>query len=200
MSLKKIRAVLSFWTAPSKSWTSEKSITSENIFNGYEYTVGGGYLWLTHIEYDYDYSVSGNKFVKCAYVSNPSNWNDAGIFYNNYEIYYTNSNAYKTDYYSQYNILYRNASAKDSVIIGSAAPVFVHTLVTNHSYDEVKNYTVAQWESHAKEVGTKVIDFDPYDRTKRYDIPENTIEPGQCYVIIAHYANDTALKSEVMVW
>ena len=35
--------------------------------------------------------------------------------------------------------------------------------------------------------------------SQRYDIPVGQITAGQCYCVIAHYATNKAIQSEVMV-
>ena len=87
----------------------------------------------------------------------------------------------------------------DTVDILSDGPVFVHTLVTNKPYYECKNWTVKQWEYYKKHVGEEVLPFTSSSTTPQtYMIPAG-IEKGECYVIIAHYANGHVAKSSVMV-
>ena len=134
-------------------------------------------------------TISGSYFVKLATKR------DKNIY--GYKIYYTGS--YSGD--GSCNLLYANGSAKDSMVVSSDAPVFVHTIVTKYQYDECKNWNAEQWECLTQELNTalnpKQFAFSD-GHPKRYDIPMSDIESGSCYVVVAHYADDTVLMSEVM--
>ena len=134
-------------------------------------------------------TISGSYFVKLATKR------DNNIY--GYKIYYTGS--YSGD--GSCNLLYANGSAKDSMAVSSDAPVFVHTIVTKYQYDECKNWNAEQWECLTQELNTalnpKQFAFSD-GHPKRYDIPMSDIESGSCYVVVAHYADDTVLMSEVM--
>ena len=168
-------------------------------------------------EYPYekrDYSISGSKFVKVLLKADTpyfeGNADEYGHHdnkeystrtsmnvYRNYEIYYTGYGSERGS--GNYNVLYKNGTSKESVVVASDAPVYIHTLVTNSPYSEAKDFTRAQWECRDG-IGTKQINFTTGNHDPiRYNIPTNQIQSGQCYVVIAHYADDSVLMSEVMV-
>lgn len=139
------------------------------------------------------YSVSGNKFVKVRYVRKVFDW-----YHDNYEIYYAGSEEGS----DASNLLYPTFNSKSSMAISSDAPVFIHTLVTNHSYNDCKKWTYSEWESFPKELNPQQLNFNFSSKPQRYDIPmdgADGIQSGQCYVVIAHFANGDIQMSEVMV-
>lgn len=165
-----------------------------------------------------NYAITGTQFLKVRFLSNDPELDGKGFepycygddkkystrtsadIYNNYEIYYT---GYDTGDGSvrgtgKYNMLYKNGTSKESVVLASDAPVLIHTLVTSAPYSEAKEYSRAQWES-LKEIGTKQINFTTTNHDPlRYNIPTGEIQSGQSYIVIAHYADDSILMSEVM--
>ena len=154
-------------------------------------------------------SISVSKsFLKFHYVSDLNNRNQSGYKINNNQSVscgYDNYQIFYADTYSgtgEYNMLFANGNSKDSIIVASDAPVFVHTLATSLSYSECKNYTVGQWESFSREVNSKQITFSSSDKTpRRFDIligGEGGVKEGECYIVIAHYADDSIIMSEVM--
>ena len=142
---------------------------------------------------DITYSVTGSKFVKVRYVRKKSYHCQ-----DNYEIYYAGTESCT----NAYNLLYSNGNSKTSMAVSSDAPVFVHTLATGHSYEECKNWSLSEWESFPREINPQKFTFDSSDRPKRYDIPmggTTGVQSGECYIVIAHYADNSVLMSEVMV-
>ena len=99
-----------------------------------------------------------------------------------------------------YDLILSNGSEKDSVAISSDAPVFVQTMVTSKDYSTVKNWSTDKWEFRAKSIGEEQITFSSNDHSpKKYKIPvDDEIESGNCYVVIAHFADGTTTKSQVM--
>ncbi len=92
-----------------------------------------------------------------------------------------------------------NGSSKESLVINSDAPVFVHTVVTSIPYDECKEWEASEWLYYKEEFGHKILDFSPTSSPKVYNIPVSEIEKGKCYVVIAHYSDNHVLVSDVMV-
>ena len=44
----------------------------------------------------------------------------------------------------------------------------------------------------------KLLDFTPEDHgLQKYSIPVDEIEPGECYVVVAHFADGSSVKSRV---
>ncbi len=99
------------------------------------------------------------------------------------------------------DLLLQNGNSSDSVAIQSDAPVFVHTLITDEPYEVCKDWTITEWETQKKHIGNEIL---PPEGTSgiyslRYDIPIEQIKTGQCYCVIAHYATNKILQSQVMV-
>lgn len=99
------------------------------------------------------------------------------------------------------DLLLQNGNSADSVAIQSDAPVFIHTLITDEPYEVCKDWTITEWETQKKHIGNEIL---PPEGTSgiyslRYDIPVEQIKTGQCYCVIAHYATNKILQSQVMV-
>lgn len=73
-------------------------------------------------------------------------------------------------------------------LIASDSPVFVHTVVTDKSYDECSGWSVEEWESAGESKNIKYLYFDTNNTNqKKYTIPDE-IESNSCYVVIVHFA------------
>ena len=132
---------------------------------------------------------NGARFVKFHNIRK-----DFGNWWDYYEICYTGEYSQDNDY----NLLFFNGSNQSSVAVSSNAPVLVCTLSTTRPYNECKNWTIAQWQTFPKEIDIKEFSFETPGITKRYNIPVDKINEGECYVVIAHYADGSAQKTEVM--
>ena len=117
------------------------------------------------------------------------------------------SNCYCPPYYfytgqkssGEYDLLFTNGSSKTSVAIQSDAPVFVHTVTTEKPYSECKDWSAEDWEFFKKHIGDKYITFSADEHNpKRYSIPVDQIAENECYVVIAHFADNHVEMSEVM--
>ena len=109
--------------------------------------------------------------------------------------YYTGATKNSGDY----DYIIKNGSSKTSVLIASDAPTFVHTLVTKYPMSECQNWSVERWEHNHKHIGDKQISFTAENTTaKKYTIPVSQMDDGDCYVVIAHFADGTSAISEVM--
>ena len=174
-NLGKVKPV-EFFKFNNNEWdsTPEKTISTDSI----EYTT-------SHYELkaDLDLTIKGSYFRK-ATSHRESKYG--------YKIFYTGP--YTGD--GSYNLLYANGNGKTSMAVTSDAPVFVHTIVTKHSYDECNKWSAEQWECVNKELAPKQLAFSD-GRSKRYDIPVDEIESGECYVVIAHFADDNIVMGEV---
>lgn len=98
-----------------------------------------------------------------------------------------------------YDLILANGSSKDSVAISSDAPVFVQTLTTKYAYEECKTWDRQKWQRNRRHIGEKIIQFDEDNHAaKRYNIPVTEIDSGDCYCVIAHFADGSTAMSEVM--
>ena len=115
-----------------------------------------------------------------------------------YYYYYKNNDGTYVQNTGNYDLLLANGTSKDSVAISSDAPVFVQTLTTKYAYDECKSWDINKWQRNRRHIGEKVMSFDSTDHAaKKYKIPVNEIDEGDCYVVIAHFADGTSSMSEV---
>ncbi len=95
------------------------------------------------------------------------------------------------------DFLIPNGNSKESVVIGSDKPVYVHTVATWLPLSECKNWDYSEWEYYRQEYGERILDCES-SPIKVYTIPMDKIEKGQNYIVIAHYSNNNVLMSEVM--
>ena len=142
--------------------------------------------------YNLTYTVPENSFIKI--ITNQSysyrNMNNYGVP----RFYYTG-----TQNSGNYDLILPNGSEKDSIAISSDAPVYVSTMVTSKEYSKIQNWKKDTWEFRAKVVGEKQINFSTTDYSpKKYKIPVGLIDDGNCYCVIAHFADGTTAMSEVM--
>ena len=187
ISKEKAKLVIEDFNSEDKSWDNTKTVTKQELTGGAVYRITDEYLVTNEA-----------KFVKYSLVTDFSKNPKPEEIYLNYEIYYTQSDKSS----GNYDVMYNNGNSKTSMVIGSDGPVLVQTLATSHSYEEVKDYPLAQWQRTARELGVEQINFTKENYTpRRYNIPldDKKIKSGECYIVIAHYANNTVLMSEVMV-
>lgn len=119
--------------------------------------------------------------------------------YSSPKYYYTGlDSSYEFKNSGKYDYILANGSSKESVVVSSDAPVFVHTVVTTYPYDTCKYWTVDDWEFYKKTIGDEQFDFTARDQQK-YNIPVEQINQYECYVVIAHFADGTSAMSDVMV-
>ena len=88
---------------------------------------------------------------------------------------------------------------KKAVLVASDGPVYVHTLVTKRPYEECKNWDEEKWEHHRRQIGECKIVVSENTAFQKYDIPIEEIDDGDCYVVIAHFADGSTDMSDVMV-
>lgn len=95
------------------------------------------------------------------------------------------------------DFLLSNGSSKDSVLIGSDKPVYVHTLVTSVPLIECSVWDSAEWEFYKEEYNEKIISCSDSNEPKVYVIPTEKIAKGKHYIVIAHYSNNNVKMSEI---
>ena len=144
-----------------------------------------------------DNAASDNAFLKV--VSSPHNENRPTYLgpynFSAPTIFYTGTKGS-----GNYDLLMKNGQSTSTLAVQSDAPVFVHTLVTKKPYSECKNWSAEKWEYLHKHIGEKYLDFSSSEHTaRRYNIPVNQIDSGDCYVVIAHFSDNHTEMSEVMV-
>ena len=98
----------------------------------------------------------------------------------------------------KYDYILPVSGSKNSVLVASDATTFVHTLVTKKTYEECKNWDAKKWEHHRKHIGDYQMDFDSNDHSpQKYKIPVSEIDSGDCYIVIAHFADGSTAMSQV---
>ncbi len=146
----------------------------------------------------YTYSsvtLPSNQFVKVVGTASLENDLRCTNFGNSAPLYfYTGSTKNSRDY----DYILNNGSSKSTVLVASDAPTFVHTLVTKRSLSECQDWTVDEWEHNHKHIGDKYMDFSTNPTAKKYSIPVGLMDSGDCYVVIAHFADGTCTMSSVM--
>lgn len=87
------------------------------------------------------------------------------------------------------------------IYITSDMPVYVNTVTTKCTYAECSKWTAAQWEELHYKFNDKYIKFSESNAGTLYPyiLDLRPIQDGDCYVIIAHYADGHTKMSEVKV-
>ena len=87
---------------------------------------------------------------------------------------------------------------ESSILVASDAPVFAQTLVAKRPYEECSTWSAEKWECFHKHIGDKYMTFTSSDHSpQKYTIPVDQINPGECYCVVVHFANNTTAMSEV---
>ena len=164
------------------TWTMDK----EKLQKGTRYTdAGDGYYY-----YRYTYSnPPADTFIRVAGISYYDNYDDNSCP----SYFYTG-----TQNSGDYDLLIPNGGTSSTEFaVSSDSAVFVHTIVTKRP--ECTDWWVYDWEDFRKHIGEKQLSFSPTDHgPKRYKVPVEKINPGEYYVVIAHYADGTTAMSSVM--
>ncbi len=103
-----------------------------------------------------------------------------------------------TTYDSSFDLILPNGGLSESVAISSKSPVFVQTAVTWQPYEECKDWSADEWIYNRYIVNEQQLNFDNSTTLMRYGIPMEKIKTGQCYCIIAHFADGHTENSQVM--
>ena len=159
-----------------RNLASEMSPTQENDL--YTYTD------------QFDISAKSNKFLKI--VVEPIDETEV-----NGELYKIQSKYIYT--FNAANIDKTFIETSTGMWIASNGPVMIHTLSTKTKYNICKDWTVEQWELYHKESGLIFPERDNNNNyyTCNYKIDNSAISSGECYVIIAYFADNTVRMSNV---
>ena len=156
--------------------------------------LGSSYSSSSVLSRSHGISMNSNTFYKAIYQASNSSGTPQLSFDYSIAAYYCHGVSNSGDY----DYLQANGASKDSVIVSSDAPVLVETLTTGYSYEICKEWTKAYWQRNRRSIGLKQIDFDSSSRAKKYSIPVDYIDQGDCYVVIVHFADGSSTMSEVM--
>lgn len=101
------------------------------------------------------------------------------------------------------DFLLPNGNGKTSVAVVSEHPVLVQTLVSTQPYDVCKDWDYADWLYMKKEVikearNERILYPSSPTEYMIYNIQTERISSGNCYCVIAHFADGHALISNVV--
>lgn len=201
---------------------STNILYSDELFDDKDSSFGS-YVYLEKLDSNYEWYSENDEFIKCnksevkgenggsvqklklkdtIAVPDDSFVRITTVFSNTYSspsIFYTGSAGPSN---GMSDLLFENGNSKSSFAIQSDAPVFVHTLVTDIAYELCKDWTIQEWETNTKEIDKKLLPYSGVSDSiflQRYDIPVEKIKAGECYCVIAHYANNKSLISQVIL-
>ncbi len=187
-TLYKWRLGIAKLSTSSSSWSEYSEITTlPTSANG---TNGGKIYTYSSL------SLPANSFVKIVASAAledsvlATNFGNSAPYY-----YYTGSDKNS----GRYDYIIPNGKDKSTVLVASDAPTFVHTLITKHSLSSCETWTVDEWEHNHKHIGNQYMDFTGNSTAQKYRIPVSEMDSGDCYVVIAHFADGSSAMSEVMV-
>lgn len=182
----------------------------------YELELNGNntkYMWY-NARYGYQYAIYSWPYSNTMNHNNVFAYLDTGSVYKAFLTVTEDYNEIAETNYDPIYIIADNPSSdtydyiqpvsgtKKAVLVSSDSTTYVHTLVTKKSYDECKDWDEEKWERNRKSVGEYIMSFTSGvngDHTaKKYNIPMDEIDSGDCYVVIAHFANGKTARSEVM--
>ncbi len=175
--------ITSYYLNTDGTWTKcddqklRTKVSEREIINGL-YTIKASNLTLP-----------ADKFVKIIHHVPSGNYSYPTYFYTGTIDPQVNTGAY--------DMVLPYSTSTSKVIISSDGPVFVHTVVTDRGYEVCKNWDVKEWEFYKKSIGETYIDFTINNAQQKYEIPISEITSGQCYVVIAHFANGKTEMSDV---
>ena len=176
-----------------ENYLGKWTLNTNGSSNGYDFTYyewnNGGWVKITSPGRPYALDIQ-NVFVKIwphnkdAYER--KSWGTPQYFYFN-----DAKNTGQFDYFEPCN--------DESVFVISDAPAYVETIITTKPYDECIRWTQEEWERFHKKRGGTLLEFkaDDYIKRRQYNIPLSEINSGECYVILAHFADGTSFMTEV---
>ena len=100
-----------------------------------------------------------------------------------------------------YDYLIPNGNSKETYLVCSDAPVYIHHLVTAVDYNICKNWKEDKWCLYAHDEGGKCFNFSPEEHSpKVYRLADAGYRPseGECYVTIVHFADGSKIMTDVM--
>ena len=197
------------WDEEHSSWSEDKTtITvgklSEDDTQAYDIQNSDSIFTKTEIEDE------SGKLTGCYYtLSNVNLPQNKIIKILNYQKYKKNNGDLRTEWFSLPSYFYTGSPSsgtydyiqplnKKAVLITSDAPVFAQTLVTSCPYEECVNWEAEEWEFFKEHLGDAYFDFSSNSTAQKYVIPYDKIYEGDCYVVIAYFANGTKEISQVM--
>ena len=101
----------------------------------------------------------------------------------------TKSSGDETDFLLEQNDFY---------LVGSNQPVLLHVISTKQPYETCKNWDAEKWERNHRIVSEKQLDFNASNSgSKKYKPVLTGLSHGDCYVVVAHFADDHVEMSQV---
>ena len=164
-------------------WNLRKDYASVTSFDGYAYST------VPTVANDEFITTNSMYKVIVKFENKDENHPNYGITYPAY--YWSGNN-------SSGNRDYIIPKTNRSVLISSDSAVFVQTLVTQRPYSECKDWSIDEWQTRRTSIDEKILYCSESITTLKYDIPvEDKINKGECYVVVAHFANGSTDISEV---
>ena len=119
-----------------------------------------------------------DTFIKFLYHLNDERWG--------YRYFYTCTDKAQSSS-GKYN--YVQALSDRTFLVASDAPTLVHTIKTDKSYEEYKNWCTEEWELYGEAIGEQKMDFSTAPGSPQtYTIPAG-INSGEHYVVVAYFAD-----------
>lgn len=101
----------------------------------------------------------------------------------------TKSSGDETDFLLEQNDFY---------LVGSDQPVLLHVISTKQPYETCKNWDAEKWERNHRILSEKQLIFNSSNSgSKKYKPVLTGLSHGDCYVVVAHFADDHVEMSQV---
>ncbi len=138
-----------------------------------------GELYWENIGYpSWTAASTNNTFIKFLYHLNDERWG--------YRYFYACTDEAQSSS-GKYN--YVQALSDRTFLVASDAPTLVHTIKTDKSYEEYKNWCAEEWELYGEAIGEQKMDFSTAPGIPQtYTIPAG-INSGEHYVVVAYFAD-----------
>lgn len=118
------------------------------------------------------------------------------------------SSAYDSDNFGVSNAVYMYCGTisdfsskivflENGAMLTSNYPVIVYTLVTKQPLSECKDWDIKQWDRRRRQIGKEYFAFNSSGSSDIYESPLDQIEPGECYIIVAHFSDGSIKYSSV---
>lgn len=112
--------------------------------------------------------------------------------YDSPQYYYTGSklNSGSKDYFNKHGY------SEESMLVQSDAPAYIHTIAINKNLSDIQNWTEYEWELYGRSLGDQLYEFE-LTAPEIYTIPLDQIKRGECYCMIAWFADGSHIMSQI---
>ena len=186
--------------------SAQTKITLTSLPTDYQIQSSSKYVYFSHLESDGwkndekreittpvngiytipNVTITSNKYIKAVTVLNYGELTKSLLFFNGIP-----SSGASTD---------KLIDMGDYFFVSSDQPVYMCTASTKHSMHECINWTSEKWETMHLIYNERLLDFSPdnFGSIKTYNLDTTPLDDGDCYVVIAHYADGHTVMSNVM--